>query len=56
MINVLNSSSILQLKLTKVLYLLEASYTLVSVGCLDKTGFTTIFVNEKCTICDLGGT
>ena len=55
-IDISNSSSILQLKLTEMLYLLEAGYILVSVGCLNKAGFITIFANEKCVIHDLGGT
>ena len=55
-IDVPNSSSILQLKLTEVLYLPEAGYILVFVGCLNKTGFTTTFANGKCVIHDPGGT
>jgi len=33
-----------------VLYLLETSYILVSIGSLNKTSFTTTFANEKCII------
>ena len=55
-IDIPNSLSILQLKLTKVLYSLEAGYTLVSIGCLDKAGFTTTFANRKYVIHDLGST
>jgi len=51
-IDILNGLSISQLKLTKVLYLLEASYTLVSIGYLNKTSFTTTFTNRKCVIYD----
>lgn len=49
-INVLNGSSILQLKLTEVLYLLEAGCTLVSISYLNKASFTTTFANGKCVI------
>lgn len=45
-----------QLRLTEVLYLPEAGYTLVSIGRLDEAGFTTIFSNGKCIIRDPGGT
>ena len=51
-INVLNGSSILQLKLTEVLYLLEAGCTLVSISYLNKASFTTTFANGKCVIYD----
>jgi len=44
-INIPNGSSISQLKLTEVLYSLEAGYTLVSIGHLDEASFTTTVTN-----------
>jgi len=55
-IDVPNGSSILQLKLTEVLYLPKAGYILVSVGHLNKASFTTTFANRKCVIHDPGST
>jgi hypothetical protein len=49
-VNIPNSTDILQLRLTEVLYSPEVGYTLVSVGCLDKNGFSVTFAGGKCTI------
>ena len=49
-INIPNGADITQLKLTKVLYLPEVGYTLVSIGHLDEEGFTVIFLGSQCTI------
>lgn len=50
MIDVPNGADISQLRLTKVLYLPEVGYTLVSVGCLDEKGFSVTFLGGQCTI------
>jgi len=55
-INIPNNTNISQLKLTEILYSPEAGYTLVSIGYLDKAGFTIIFANRKYVICDSGNT
>jgi len=39
-----------------VLYLLETSYILVSIGSLDKTSFTTTVADKKCIIYNLDST
>ena len=39
-----------------MLYLLETSYILVSIGSLNKTSFTTTFANKKCIIYNLDST
>ena len=49
-INVPDGADVSQLKLTKVLYSLEVSYTLVSVGRLNEKGFEITFLGGKCTI------
>jgi len=49
-INIPNGSETSQLRLTGVLYSLEVSYSLVSVGQLDEAGFTTKFDGGKCII------
>jgi hypothetical protein len=49
-VDVPNGINILQLKFTEVLYLPEVGYTLVSIGCIDKNGFSVIFANGKCMI------
>ena len=50
MINISNSADILQLRLTKVLYSPEVSYTLISVGWLNEKGFEITFLDGKCSI------
>ena len=49
-IDVPNGANISQLRLTEVLYSPKVGYTLVSVGCFDKNGFSVTFANGKCTI------
>ena len=49
-INIPNRADITQLKLTKVLYLPEVGYTLISIGCLDEKGFIVTFSGSQCTI------
>ena len=49
-INIPNGTNILQLKLIKVLYSLEVSYTLVSIDRLDEKGFDITCSDGKCTI------
>jgi hypothetical protein len=55
-IDVPNGIHISQLRLTEVLYSPEVGYTLVSVGCLDKNGFSVTFANGKCMIQGPDGT
>ena len=47
-----NSIDILQICLTKVLYLLKVGYTLVLISCFDEMDFTIIFSNKKYIIFD----
>ena len=54
-IDVPNGTDVSQLRLTKVLYLPEVGYTLVSIGRLDEKGFTVTFSDGKCTICGPDG-
>ena len=49
-IDVPNGVDINQLHLTKVLYLPEVGYTLVSIGRLDKNGFSAMFGGGKCVL------
>ena len=55
-INVPNGIDISQLRLTEVLYSPEVGYTLISVGHLDKNGFTVTFSGGQCIICRPDGT
>ena len=50
MIDIPNGADISQLRLTKVLYSPEVSYTLISVGQLDEKGFKITFLGGKCFI------
>ena len=54
-IEVPNSIDASKLQLTKVLYLPEVGYTLVSIGRLDQCGYTTTFGSGTCTIQDRDG-
>ena len=49
-IDIPNSTKNSQLRLTEALYSPEVSYTLVSVGHLDKCGFTVTFGGGKCVL------
>ena len=54
-IEVPNGLNALKLQLTEVLYLPEVGYTLVSIGQLDKCGYSATFANRKCIIRDSDG-
>ena len=49
-INVPKDTDVSKLQLTEVLYSPEVGYTLVSIGRLDKKGFSATFSGGKCTI------
>src|ERR1700678_3038960 len=49
-IDVPNGVEISQLRLTEVLYSPEVGYTLISIGRLDKKGFSATFGDGKCII------
>jgi hypothetical protein len=49
-IGIPNGVEVSQLRLTEVLYSPEVGYTLVSIGRLDKKGFSATFGDGKCTI------
>ncbi|TFK43041.1 hypothetical protein BDQ12DRAFT_718283 [Crucibulum laeve] len=49
-VNISNGVDILKLQLMEVLYSSEVGYTLVSIGRLDKKGFSATFADGKCII------
>src|ERR1700683_3958948 len=51
----IDGMDILKMKITEVLYSPEVGYTLISVGCLDKAGFSATFGQGRCEICSSDG-
>jgi len=51
-IEIPNENGVTKMTLAEVLYSPEVGYTLVSVGRLDRQGYTVTFGNGKCVICN----
>jgi hypothetical protein len=55
LIEVLNGMNMSKMRLTKVLYSPEISFTLISIGCIDDAGYLLIFRHGLCEIHDPDG-